>query len=185
MVDLPELAAKVKLNTGERKPVARHRPVGQTVAGVKEVIEGREVLRRGPRGGYACSVCGKPKSGHVCKMIEGRMVETQVDLDITKGIVAPESRGGTVMSSTARVNAPVSAIDIPLLPKNQRFRYPAPEQVRSLSLALQRGAAALFAALALCCGAGATALHLSVTPYTHSCHCSSAFVFAVVLRTRR
>ena len=56
-------------------------------------------------------------------------METQIDLDITRGIVKPEDRGGAVMNATARVDAPVSAVDIPLLPKNQRFRYPAPDKM--------------------------------------------------------
>ena len=55
--------AKVKIETKERKPLQRHRPIGQTVAGVREVVDGRQVLRRGPRGGYACGRCGKWRRG--------------------------------------------------------------------------------------------------------------------------
>ena len=108
-VQLTALAAKVKIETKERKQPQRHRPIGQTVAGVRDVVDGRQVLRRGPRGGYACGRCGKPKAGHVCGMIEGRAVETQIDLDITRGIVKPEDRGGAVMNATARVDAPAAS----------------------------------------------------------------------------
>ena len=43
-MQLKELAAKVKIESKERKPLQRHRPIGQTVAGVREVVDGRQVL---------------------------------------------------------------------------------------------------------------------------------------------
>ena len=43
--------------------------------------------RRGLRAPYACARCGLPKAGHICAVITGRAVGSQVDLKVTKGEV--------------------------------------------------------------------------------------------------
>lgn len=40
---------------------------------------------------YKCGKCGKPKVGHVCTMPDQRNNHSQVDLQITKGLKAPEA----------------------------------------------------------------------------------------------
>jgi hypothetical protein len=72
----------------EAIPSAPLRPpgIGTTVAGkVESAPDGRLILRRGPRRKYTCTRCGAPKEGHVCEVVETRAIDTQVDLEVTRG----------------------------------------------------------------------------------------------------
>ena len=61
-----------------------HLALGAAAAGGSSGDGSDGVVKRGPRGQYLCTRCGMPKAGHVCNLVMGRSIHTQVDLAVTR-----------------------------------------------------------------------------------------------------